>query len=47
MTDHELDGREPDVENGLRLVALLLAKVDELEARVEQLERERAGRQAA
>ena len=47
MMDDEPDEREPDVVNGLRLVALLLAKVDELEARVEQLERERARRQAA
>ncbi len=29
---------EPDVENGLRLVALLFAKIVELEERVEALE---------
>lgn len=46
MTD-EARGREPDVENGLRLVALLIAKLDELEARIELLERERVRRQAA
>lgn len=44
MDDRELAGHEPDVENGLRLMALLFAKIDELEARIEQLERERARR---
>ena len=46
MTD-KLRGREPDVENGLRLVALLVAKVQELELRVEALEHEHGQRQAA
>ena len=37
VVDADVD--EPDVENGLRLVALLFAKVDELEQRVAALEK--------
>ena len=41
------DRREPDVENGLRLVALLFDKIRELEGRVAALERRHGGRRRA
>jgi hypothetical protein len=41
------DRREPDVKNGLRLVRLLFAKIEELDERVEALERRHGGRRRA
>jgi hypothetical protein len=50
MPDHTQDyagRREPDVENGLRLVTLLFERLRELDHRVAELERRHGGRRRA